>query len=153
MQLHSPHAFIFRDTLFAHGWLRLAPFRWEEDVQTLWRVEQLPSGRVVRFGVTAPVPDASVDRLGIEVEGEGLDVGDLESLAARVRWMFCLDEDLSAFHAYGAEVPGLRRAAERRQGRLLRSPTVFEEVIKTLCCVNARWAQSVKMAERLVERY
>jgi N-glycosylase/DNA lyase len=67
--------------------------------------------------------------------------------------MFCLDEDLGAFHAFCAGQPGLRRAAERRQGRLLRSPAVFEELIKTLCCVNARWAQSVRMAERLTARY
>src|SRR5205085_498106 len=57
------------------------------------------------------------------------------------------------FHQQCAALPGLGRAAERRQGRLLRCPTVFEELIKTLCCVNARWAQSVKMAARLVERY
>src|SRR5439155_15379308 len=90
--------------------------------------------------------------LEVEMPGD-LTAEERKAVAQRVRWMFCLDEDLSAFHARCGEVAGLRRAAQRRQGRLLRASSVFEEVIKTLCCVNARWAQSVNMAARLVERY
>jgi 3-methyladenine DNA glycosylase/8-oxoguanine DNA glycosylase len=154
MLLTSSQPYIFRDVVFAHGWLRLAPFRWEEAAGVLRRIERLPSGRLVELAFSGP---AALDTwLSVEVAPDGaaaLAAADREALVARARWIFCLDEDLSAFHDFCAAQPGLRRAAERRQGRLLRSPTVFEELIKTLCCVNARWAQSVRMAERLVEHY
>jgi N-glycosylase/DNA lyase len=152
LQANSP--FVFRDTVFAHGWIRLAPFRWEEERRAVRRVERLPSGRVAELIFSAPAAEDLQDRLRVEVAGaDALSEADLAAVRDRARWMFGLDEDLAAFHARCAAVPGLRRAGERRQGRMLRAPAVFEEVIKTLCCVNARWAQSVRMAGRLVERY
>jgi 3-methyladenine DNA glycosylase/8-oxoguanine DNA glycosylase len=152
LQANGP--FIFRDTVFAHGWVRLAPFRWEEERRAVRRVERLPSGRVVELVFTAPEPEALQDRLRVAVAaGDDLSDSDWAAVRERARWMFGLDEELAEFHARCEAVPGLQRAAERRQGRMLRAPTVFEEVIKTLCCVNARWAQSVRMAERLMEQY
>ncbi|MET0816239.1 MAG: hypothetical protein ABWZ67_01735, partial [Solirubrobacteraceae bacterium] len=48
--------------------------------------------------------------------------GPAEELAAQVRHMLRLDDDLSAFYARAAEDPDLAWAA-RGAGRLLRSPT------------------------------
>src|SRR5207302_9345561 len=36
-------------------------------------------------------------------------------------------------------------------GRLLRSPTVFEEVVKTICTTNCTWSATVRMVSALVE--
>jgi N-glycosylase/DNA lyase len=49
-----------------------------------------------------------------------------------------------------AEDPGLAWAA-RGAGRLVRSPTVFEEVVKTICTTNCAWSATERMVGALVE--
>ena len=39
--LLSPDPFWFEDTLFAHGWVRLLPYCWEKETNTLSRFEWL----------------------------------------------------------------------------------------------------------------
>ena len=53
-----------------------------------------------------------------------------DALAATVRHMFRLDEDLSGFYEVARADPELEWAA-RGAGRMLRAPTVFEDVVKT----------------------
>lgn len=40
---------------------------------------------------------------------------------------------------------------ERRAGRLLRSPTVFEDLVKTICTTNCSWSLTKKMVSNLVD--
>ena len=44
------------------------------------------------------------------------------------------------------------RWAAAGAGRLLASPTVFEDVVKTICTTNCVWAATVRMTAALVER-
>ena len=39
------------------------------------------------------------------------------------------------------------------EGRVLRSPTVFEDVVKTICTVNIQWGGTVSMVKRLAGVY
>ena len=36
-------------------------------------------------------------------------------------------------------------------GRMIRSPTVFEEVVKTICTTNCTWSATIRMVSALVE--
>ena len=65
--------------------------------------------------------------------------------------MLRLDDDLSAFYARAAEDPELAWAAAGA-GRMLRSPTVFEDLVKTICTTNCTWSATVRMVTALVER-
>jgi N-glycosylase/DNA lyase len=73
------------------------------------------------------------------------------ALTAAVRRMLCLDDDLSNFYATVAEDPELAWAA-RGAGRLLRSTTVFEDVVKTVCTTNCAWSATERMVGALVSR-
>jgi N-glycosylase/DNA lyase len=64
--------------------------------------------------------------------------------------MFRLDDDLSPFYAVAAGNEDLAWAAAGA-GRMLRSPTVFEDVVKTVCTTNCSWALTTKMTTALVE--
>jgi N-glycosylase/DNA lyase len=75
--------------------------------------------------------------------------GPVDVLAAQVRHMLRLDDDLSAFYARAADDPDLSWAAQGA-GRLLRSPTVFEDVVKTICTTNTTWSATVRMVTALV---
>jgi N-glycosylase/DNA lyase len=61
-----------------------------------------------------------------------------------------LDEDLSPFYARASEDPALAWAAAEGAGRLVRSPTVFEEVVKTICTTNCAWSATERMVGALV---
>lgn len=134
--------FHFRDVVFSHGWLRLPPYQWEDETGLLARTDRLPSGEVVRTELSA-------------VEG-GVSVrtdGDPEAAERRARWTLALEEDFGPFHRMCAEVPHLARAAERGQGRILRCPTAWEDLVKTLFSVNTTWRQTIAMTTHLVTHY
>jgi 3-methyladenine DNA glycosylase/8-oxoguanine DNA glycosylase len=62
--------------------------------------------------------------------------------------MFRLDEDLSAFYAVvDEELAWCVTGA----GRMLRAPTVFEDVVKTICTTNTAWSGTRKMTAALVD--
>jgi N-glycosylase/DNA lyase len=60
-----------------------------------------------------------------------------------------MDADLSGFYAIAAADPDLAWAAEGA-GRMLRSPTVFEDVVKTVCTTNCTWSATVRMVTAIV---
>jgi N-glycosylase/DNA lyase len=85
-----------------------------------------------------------------QIEGEGIGAADGRSLAETARHMLRLDADLSGFYAAARDDPDLdwvRTGA----GRMLRSPTVFEDVVKTICTTNCTWSATVRMTTALVE--
>jgi 3-methyladenine DNA glycosylase/8-oxoguanine DNA glycosylase len=70
-------------------------------------------------------------------------------LVSVVRHMLRLDEDLSAFYATAAADPALAWIAAGA-GRMLRSPTVFEDLVKTICTTNCAWSGTERMVGALV---
>ena len=66
-----------------------------------------------------------------------------------VRRMFRLDEDFGPFYAAIRDDPELSWASAGA-GRLLASPTVFEDVVKTICTTNCAWSGTIRMVSALV---
>ena len=64
--------------------------------------------------------------------------------------MLRLDADLSGFYAAARDDPDLDWVRSGA-GRMLRSPTVFEDVVKTICTTNCTWSATVRMTTALVE--
>jgi 3-methyladenine DNA glycosylase/8-oxoguanine DNA glycosylase len=139
--LHGPKI-DFPTLLFGHGWIFLAPNAADDDRVALTRTLRLPSGnRVqVRLGPsrllrgTATAPFAAADRV---------------ETVRQCRRMLRLDEDLTAFHELCRDDPVLGFVRRIKAGRLLRSPTVFEDVVKTLCTTNCAWANTKRMVDHL----
>ena len=77
-------------------------------------------------------------------------VDDAAEARALVRYLLRLDEDLSDFYAMAAADPALSWATSGA-GRMLRMPTVFEGVVKTICTTNCTWSATERMVGALVE--
>jgi 3-methyladenine DNA glycosylase/8-oxoguanine DNA glycosylase len=80
--------------------------------------------------------------------------GDLPSatgsqLLATARKLLNLDQDLSRFYALAAKDPALGWVTSGA-GRMLRSPTVFEDVVKTICTTNCSWSATIRMVTSIV---
>lgn len=73
-----------------------------------------------------------------------------QRVSAVVSRMFRLEDDLSRFYALIAGDPHLSWAA-KGAGRMLASPSVFEDVIKTICTTNCTWSATVRMTGALCE--
>ena len=71
-------------------------------------------------------------------------------LTKTVAHMFRLDEDLSGFYELVRDDPALDWCASGA-GRMLRAPTVFEDVVKTICTTNTAWSGTRKMTAALVD--
>jgi 3-methyladenine DNA glycosylase/8-oxoguanine DNA glycosylase len=72
-----------------------------------------------------------------------------EGLLPVVRHMLRLDEDLSSFYALVASDADLSWSA-LGAGRMIRSPTIFEDVVKTISTTNCAWSATERMVGALV---
>jgi 3-methyladenine DNA glycosylase/8-oxoguanine DNA glycosylase len=137
--------FSLRSVIRSHGWIDLRPFAQRDDA--LAYVARLDGGRVCEILVRQA-------ENGVAVEAAGdLDAGAQAEVTGMVRWMLALDRDLSPFYARARGEPHLRAVEAQAKGRLLRSPTLFEDVVKTILTTNTTWSGTVRMVESLVQGY
>ncbi len=99
---------------------------------------------------TVLVSESGPERGIVSAVGPSPEREEGERLFAAVRHVLRLDEDLSGFYALAAGDPELSWVT-RGAGRMVRSPTVFEEVVKTLCTTNCAWSATIRMVSALVE--
>jgi len=137
----------FRATIASHGLGWLAPNRLELAGATCALETTLDlgadEGRFVRLTCE------SAGRLAIDIAGPRLASGSRDAVIRQVRAMLALDLDLSAFHTRAARDPKLAWTA-RGVGRMLRSPSAFEDVARTLCTTNCTWGGTTRMIAALV---
>lgn len=149
IRLRVAEPFDLRLCLHGHGWIALAPHRFDPATTALHTVLRLgdAGADVVDAELTAP----ALGTLRLALVGHRrLSIADARCAAAQVRHMLRLDDDLSAFHAMCRRDAGLRWAARRGAGRLLRSPTVFEDLLKLLFTTNTTWSATTAMTSNLV---
>lgn len=148
MFLEIPKQFNLRRTLYSHGWSELLPFE-IDDVN--WRLSYVFSGADLKQPVSAVISEAE-GKLKIEVSGGKISPVSQEKILRDARHILRLDDDLNEFYKLVKPEKDLAWVAENNAGRLLRSPTVFEDLVKTLCTTNCNWAMTKKMTANLVEK-
>ena len=146
LSLPVPTPFELRLCLFGHGWIALAPHAFDEATQTFTTVLRLGAQ-----AVDATLQQASPDMLSLRLDSaQKLTAAAAQQAGAQIVHMLRLDCDLSAFHALCAKEPSLRWAARRGGGRLLRSASVFEDLMKLLFTTNTTWSGTEAMTRNLV---
>jgi N-glycosylase/DNA lyase len=133
----------FARTIYSHGCAELppaaivgAPLRYRRTLRA--------GGRVVEITLSESSGNLVVSshvRLGRRAAAE---------VARTVARMFRLEDDLSRFYAAIAGDERLAWAASGA-GRMLASPTLFEDVVKTICTTNCTWSATIRMTRALVE--
>lgn len=147
LTLGTRRDFNFRTAVCSHGFFVLAPNAWD------------PRRGILRTAVT--LEDDTALPVALSHTGSGviasspIAVGpdQRKPVCRAIRRMVRLDEDLSDFHAFCRETPSHRRAAELGFGRLLRSASLFEDMVKVICTCNVTWRQTVTMIDRIVSRW
>jgi 3-methyladenine DNA glycosylase/8-oxoguanine DNA glycosylase len=145
LSAHQP--FNFLSVVNSHGWVQLAPFRFNENDRVLFYTGYLSNGRVVEQRFTE-VPD------GIRINLTGrFSKAEQNEIAEKAAWMFGLDQDFKAFYKTANKEPKLRHAQKLARGRVLRSPTFFEDVLKTILTTNTLWAATKRMNLNLIASF
>jgi N-glycosylase/DNA lyase len=139
----APAGFDFKRTLASHGWYELLPFELVNS-ETLVRVLDVEDGAPVTVTITG-------DRQAVNIHAKRrLGKRAAAAIERTVRHIFRLDDDIEQFYARVADEPEFAWIARDGAGRLLRSPTVYEDLVKSICTTNCTWALTKKMVEGLV---
>src|SRR5215207_4936734 len=133
LKIPTPQNFSFRRTVASHGWYQLLPFALDTKKWQLTRVIDLgekPPATIflntrkthVRVSASRPLTKAE------------------SAIVLRdARHILRLDDDLENFYLATASDPDFSWIGEQGAGRLLRSPTVFEDLVKMICTTNCSW--------------
>jgi 3-methyladenine DNA glycosylase/8-oxoguanine DNA glycosylase len=133
-------------TISSHGVADLPPNRIDEDARILEATLRVQNGRPR----TVRVAQGRAGKAAVTVLGPAPSKATEDALLDRVGHILRLDEDLSDFYERVREDPDLSWAASGA-GRLMRSATVFEDVVKTIATTNCTWSATVRMVSAFVE--
>ena len=140
--ISTPKDFNFDLTVRSHGWYSLPPFKLDEDRNTLSYTFARADGKPV----LAVISNAEE---GVRIDLDRA-VRDKSPVVEKVRHILRLDDDLNEFYSEFCSENELQWIRERGAGRLLRSPTVYEDLVKTMCTTNCSWTLTEKMVSNLV---
>jgi 3-methyladenine DNA glycosylase/8-oxoguanine DNA glycosylase len=145
ISITTPRDFSFKRTVISHGWCELLPFRMDRQAWVLSRVLDLKSTSPVTLAITATKRAVRIN------PSRRLSQAATRQVIRDVRHMLRLDDDMGSFYRSVAEDSDFNWIPAQGAGRMLRSPTVFEDLVKMICTTNCSWALTEKMVTGLVE--
>lgn len=144
IEIDATRGFDFKRTLGSHGWSELLPCEWVNEGE-MRRVLDLGADREP---VTVTLTG---DRTGVLVStSRKLNRRESARVVRDVRHMLRLDDDMEEFYGAVASEPEFAWVARDGAGRLLRSPTVYEDLVKSIMTTNCSWSLTRKMVTGLV---
>ena len=138
--LHFPWPIDLGLTIASHGWVYLAPWRWDPDAGRLARVEKIGNR-------TGTVEIAQREPSAVIVRCDGFSAADRSEVFGRVQRWLSADWEPSAAIAALPEAAGL---IERGGGRMLRGSSFYEDFVKTVLTINTSWSATCRMVAALV---
>ncbi len=147
--IQTPPKFSLQSTVLSHGWYQLPPFRYDEDQVRLERTLRLEDGERVELVIqqeadihlTVQVDQSTAESLGRIQEQE---------IRTTVGHILTFGLDLEEFYELLTGEERYAWVEARGWGRLLRAPTVWEDLAKTLLTTNTSWNMTRQMVRRLV---
>jgi len=160
--LSARQPFALQPVVKSHGWVQLAPFKLDEgqgnpdDLKNatvrkkpplrLTYIDQLSNGRIIEYEIKQ-------SGKGVQVQTENLDKFEKAEASHHINWMLGLDMGFSDFYKFVRMEPKLAHARRAARGRILRSPTFFEDVVKTILTTNTLWAATIRMNLNLINTF
>jgi 3-methyladenine DNA glycosylase/8-oxoguanine DNA glycosylase len=132
-------------TINSHGFADLSPSLRDPSAGALDLTMRIRGGAPRRVRIAPGRPGFA--RLAIKGRRPGSRI--VDQVVEGARHVLRLDQDLSGFYAQLDGDPDLAWAASG-SGRMLQSPTVFEDVVKTICTTNCTWSATERMVNALV---
>jgi len=145
LTIATPRSFNFRRTVRSHGWCELPPFGFDDENWTLERVIDIPAATPIVVKIAGTKRQLQIETCS------RVNKSATQQVLRDVRHMLRLDDDMTSFYREMADDPDFSWIATHGAGRMLRSPTVFEDLVKMICTTNCSWSLTEKMVTGLVE--
>jgi 3-methyladenine DNA glycosylase/8-oxoguanine DNA glycosylase len=142
--LEVPRDFYLKRDVCSYGYFLLYPNNWSPADETFSRILDLEDGPATLLVVQPKGPGSP---LKISAS-RNLGASEVASARQQLSRMFRLDEDETHADRFHSLDP---RFKESGRFRLFRSPTLFEDVIKTVTSCNVTWSSTILMNRRLCE--
>ncbi|KAK2974848.1 hypothetical protein RJ640_027899 [Escallonia rubra] len=138
-------SFTLENAVCNHGFFMMAPNNWIPSTKTLQRPLRLADSTT---SLTVSISQSSRQSLSLLVHGtDCLSSCDQQAIKAQVARMLRIsqkdEKDVQDFQSLH------REARKRGFGRLFRSPTLFEDAVKSLLLCNCTFERTLKMAKAL----
>ena len=159
--LRVPPGFDLVRAVCSYGYFLLAPNQWDPPTQRFSRPLRGERDRVIQVTISQPKPGPEVPRrAGVPRTRKSpgilritctphITVKDRRRLTTQIARMFRLDEPPEVFARWHKLNPTARRAGF---ARMFRSPTLFEDIIKTFTGCNVTWRNTMTMNRLLCEK-
>ena len=146
--LPVPRDYILARDYCSYGYFLLEPNHWEPRTATLSRILDLESGPT-RLDLVQPGKGNARRGQPLTVRSDrSLSKAERQQATRLMSRMLRLDESHDHIREFHSVDPRFRRSG---RGRLMRSPTLFEDVIKTVTSCNVTWPSTIVMNRRLCE--
>jgi len=143
LTIPTPRDYRFTRDACSYGYFLLAPNLWDPGRATLTRPLNLDGGVAT---LTIAQPDGRAGAPLRAVADRGLTRREQSEAKRQIARMLRLDDDgVADFHRVDP------RWKKSGRARLFRSPTAFEDIIKTVTSCNVAWPSTVRMNIRLCE--
>jgi 3-methyladenine DNA glycosylase/8-oxoguanine DNA glycosylase len=144
--LRVPADFDLARDVCSYGYFLLAPNHWNPRTRVFSRVLATRDGAHSKPVIVAI---RQLRKAALRVTfSRAVTREDKQILVAQITRMLRLDESAERIAAFHARDP---RSEPSGRGRLFRSPTLFEDVIKTVTSCNVQWPGTIQMNQRLCE--
>ncbi len=147
LNIATPPGFNFWRTVYSHGWCALPPFKVDKDRHTFERLLELRDGTLANC-----VMKESGSGIRVRAQSEKvLNAGARQEITAQLSSCLRLTDVMDEFYVAARKHKEYRWVPRMGAGRLLRAPTVFEDVVKMICTTNCSWALTEVMVGNLAE--
>jgi 3-methyladenine DNA glycosylase/8-oxoguanine DNA glycosylase len=154
LEIDAPSGFALKPTVLSHGWHECSPMNWSDGGRCFQILERI-GDQPFRVSVTEstaqrngePQLAVTIDtdrRFGTKIANDAV-----ETICERLRITLGLKRDLAPFYSLCRKHPALKVVPRIGAGRLIRSASITENVVKFLCATNVNWTQAVKMINRI----
>ena len=133
--------------MYSHGWCSLLPFSVDKEQLSFNRLLTLTDNSLAYCQITCQKNAP----LNILVSyPHKLTTVQCFNIKHQISSCLRLTEDYSHFYREVKRFSKYRWIAKMKAGRMLRAPSVFEDVMKMICTTNCSWALTTIMVENLV---
>lgn len=144
----QPENFSFRNTIYSHGWSELLPFEIDEDN---WNLSYVFCDESFSQPLSATI-SATEKKINVDFADKKPSKSNQQKVKQKIEHLLRLDEDFSKFYEVIIKDKNFAWLAEKNVCRLVRSSTVFEDLVKTICTTNCSWGLTKNMTTNLVAK-
>jgi 3-methyladenine DNA glycosylase/8-oxoguanine DNA glycosylase len=145
LQISVPRDFNFWSAIYSHGWCVLPPFSIQKEEGTFSRIITLDNNLLVE----CTMRDGGGGIAVLARCSAPLTPAHRTQIRKQLRQCLRLDEDFSTFYTEARRLARFRWIVKAGAGRMLRAPTVFEDLVKMICTTNCSWSLTESMVDNL----